>query len=45
MSSNVTAYPDDEDESILRIAIEYETKGTLDRRSLVYPFYTIPEQE
>ena len=41
----VTATPDPRDESILRLAIEYETKGTLDRRSLVYPFYTIPENE
>ncbi|NNJ11013.1 GPW/gp25 family protein [Chloroflexales bacterium ZM16-3] len=28
----------------LLIMIEYELKATLDRRSLVYPFYRIPEE-
>lgn len=28
----------------LLISIEYEIKATLDRRSLVYPFYRIPEE-
>ncbi len=28
----------------LLISIDYEIKATLDRRSLVYPFYRIPEE-
>ncbi|HEY0638294.1 MAG TPA: GPW/gp25 family protein [Pseudonocardiaceae bacterium] len=35
--------PDPEDRSTLRIDIAYRTKGTNDRRNLVFPFYTIPE--
>jgi uncharacterized protein len=31
------------DASVLYIDIEYKTKDTNDRRNLVFPFYTIPE--
>src|SRR5215831_3966383 len=39
---NVRAYRDSQDGSRLLIEIQYEIKATHDRRSLVYPFYTIP---
>ena len=39
---DVRADPDDT--SRLLIEIEYELKATRDRRSLVYPFYRIPEE-
>jgi phage baseplate assembly protein W len=39
---SVTAAPDPGDRSRLAIAVEYEIKATHDRRSLVFPFYTIP---
>jgi phage baseplate assembly protein W len=35
--------PDPDDRSLLFIDIEYRQKGTNDRRNLVFPFYTIPE--
>lgn len=38
----VKASSDDVDGSRLLVDIEYEIKATLDRRSLVFPFYTIP---
>ncbi len=38
----VKASPDGADRSRLLIDIDYEIKATLDRRSLVFPFYTIP---
>jgi phage baseplate assembly protein W len=38
----VKAYSDKSDPSRLLIDIDYEIKATLDRRSLVFPFYTIP---
>jgi uncharacterized protein len=38
---NVT--PDGEDRSMLYIDIQYRLKDTNDRRNLVFPFYTIPE--
>ena len=38
----VRAAPDGADASRLLIEIDYEVKATLDRRSLVFPFYTIP---
>ena len=45
---DVTAYPDsDTDPNLnnrLLIIIEYEVKATNDKRSLVYPFYLIPEE-
>lgn len=41
---NVTAVPDHESDGRLNIHIEYELKATNDRRSLVHPFYVIPEE-
>jgi uncharacterized protein len=38
----VKASSDESDPSRLLIDIEYEIKATFDRRSLVFPFYTIP---
>jgi uncharacterized protein len=38
---NVTPHPDDP--SLLYIDITYEIKATNDRRNLVFPFYTIPD--
>jgi hypothetical protein len=38
----VKAMADPEDDTRLLIEIFYEIKATLDRRSLVYPFYRIP---
>lgn len=40
----VTAKPDPNDASSLLISIQYEVKATHDRRSLVHPFYLIPEE-
>jgi len=40
----VNAHPDDKDGSRLIIEVEYEVKATHDRRSLVHPFYLIPEE-
>lgn len=39
---DVKAASDSTDNSRLLIDIEYEVKATFDRRSLVFPFYTIP---
>jgi phage baseplate assembly protein W len=41
----VHARNDEENESRLLIEIDYEVKSTHDSRSLVYPFYRIPESE
>lgn len=41
---DVKASPDPEDTSRLLIEIQYDIKATRDRRSLVYPFYLIPEE-
>lgn len=41
----VEAKPDPDSASRLLITIEYEVKATHDRRSLVFPFYVIPEEE
>lgn len=41
----VEAEPDPESASRLLITIEYDIKATHDRRSLVFPFYVIPEEE
>lgn len=35
---------DDGDSNRLIINIDYEVKATHDQRSLVYPFYLIPEE-
>jgi hypothetical protein len=40
-SVNVTVDPDDR--SRLYIDLNYSVKGTNDRRNLVFPFYTIPD--
>lgn len=42
---DVTAEPDPEQPSILLIGIIYRILPTHDERALVYPFYTIPEEE
>ncbi len=36
---------DEQDRSLLYIDIAYAIKSTNDRRNLVFPFYTIPEEE
>jgi phage baseplate assembly protein W len=41
---NIDVGPDPQDASRLVIQIEYQVKATHDRRSLVYPFYLIPEE-
>lgn len=45
---DVTAYPDTDSSpdsnSRLLIVIEYQLKATNDKRSLIYPFYLIPEE-
>ncbi|GIK55934.1 MAG: GPW/gp25 family protein [Chloroflexi bacterium] len=40
----VDAYPDPDTDNCLTIRIEYEIKATHDKRSLVHPFYLIPEE-
>jgi len=40
----VDVRPDPEEDNHLLIEIEYEVKANHDRRSLVYPFYLIPEE-
>jgi uncharacterized protein len=40
----VDVRPDPDDTSRLLIDIQYEIKVTHDKRSLVYPFYLIPEE-
>jgi len=40
---SVDVNPDPDDHSLLFIDIAYTPKGTNDRRNLVFPFYTIPE--
>ena len=39
---DVSASVDSKDPSRLLVQIHYEIKATHDRRSLVFPFYTIP---
>lgn len=41
---DVTATLDPQNEGRLLVSIEYEIKATHDRRSLVFPFYRIPEE-
>jgi uncharacterized protein len=41
---NVVVTPDPKENNRLLIEIEYEVKATHDRRSLVHPFYLIPEE-
>jgi phage baseplate assembly protein W len=40
---SVTATPDAGSPSTMFIDIEYQIKGTNDRRNLVFPFYSIPD--
>ena len=40
----VDAHADEADPGRLLIEISYEIKATYDRRTLVYPFYRIPEE-
>ncbi len=42
--TRVDARPDEQDRSRLIIHIEYLVKATHDQRSLVFPFYLIPEE-
>ena len=41
---SVNVNPDSEDPGRLLVEIHYRIKATHDRRSLVYPFYLIPEE-
>lgn len=40
----VTVYPDEDHQNLLNIDITYVIKGENDRRNLVHPFYTIPDE-
>lgn len=42
--TQVNVGPDPDDASRLLIEMEYRVKATYDQRSLVYPFYLIPEE-
>jgi phage baseplate assembly protein W len=42
---NVRAEQDSENQARLWIEIQYEIKATADSRSLVFPFYRIPEEQ
>ena len=42
---NVTATPYPDSANTMFIDIQYNVKGTNDRRNLVFPFYTIPAEE
>ena len=41
--TEVRVIPDEFDHSVLFVDIQYVTKATNDRRNLVFPFYTIPD--
>jgi len=41
----VTASPDENEDAVIRIEIEYHVRATNDHRNLVYPFYVIPHEE
>ena len=41
---SVDVGPDPNEASMLLIQVEYQVKATHDKRSLVYPFYLIPEE-
>ena len=43
--TEVRVYPDEGERGLLYIDIDYVVKANYDRRSLVFPFYTIPEDE
>jgi hypothetical protein len=42
--TDITVSVDDTEGPRLLIDIEYEVRGSNDRRNLVFPFYTIPEE-
>ena len=42
--TDVKVEPDSQDNSRLLIHVKYKVKATHDQRSLVYPFYLIPEE-
>ncbi len=42
---SVTARPDDNDDAVVQIDIEYHVRATNDHRNLVFPFYVIPHEE
>jgi len=41
---DIAAYPHPKEDNYLVLEIQYEIKATHDKRSLVYPFYLIPEE-
>jgi phage baseplate assembly protein W len=43
--ADVHVHPDDNERGLLYIDVDYTVKANYDRRSLVFPFYTIPENE
>jgi len=42
--TQVESYPDPDQRNRLLINVKYRVKATSDNRSLVYPFYLIPEE-
>ncbi len=42
--ADIDARPDPVQPHVLRIAVTYRVKATNDRRNLVFPFYSIPEE-
>ncbi|MFJ5111611.1 GPW/gp25 family protein [Streptomyces sp. NPDC088551] len=42
---SVLAAPDPDEPSLMNIAITYEVKGSNDHRNMVFPFYTLPDDE
>lgn len=42
--ADVDASPDPDQPHVLRIGVTYRVKATNDRRNLVFPFYSIPEE-
>ena len=43
--TEVIAAPNDDYMGVLMIQVNYTLKATLDARSLVFPFYLIPDEE
>jgi hypothetical protein len=43
--ADVRVYPDESERGLLYVDIDYVIKANYDRRSLVFPFYTIPDHE
>jgi phage baseplate assembly protein W len=41
---HVQVWPDEDEPTVLKIQIDYRVKATHDPRSLVFPFYLIPEE-